>query len=450
MSGGFNKWACIAAALLLAGCGSDYPDQAEISVVGEVDTSIFDQSRPGRVYYFDEAAINESIELQQFKSALTEWLASPGDQLPDVEFPDDAEQIWEATEAFQEQRDNGDAAWRANLDEDTAPLKAELDAEQSTLAQLEETKAAFDEALAPADQKIATLQARIDETVERQAEMARTVVEGWNNYILENDLAVRTLDPERSRVFSYGGRTRTESCPSADDAVTVDRLEEEDTCYQLWLPNEVLHPAPINEQYAAFFDEYRELTELRGRPYRTQGETETLNQQLQEAREKRTEDLIRAENRHGNHRQLERELGMTERRVASIQQRIENADSDWAKKSFERNRMREYHNNVQQQLDSYVAVTADDIIKSIASSDISIASTFPLEHQAELLVFDLPISTFMGTGNLLTLKDMREPVEEKTLDVVLSEANTEMVSQRALFTGIIERVALEAEQFEKQ
>ncbi len=111
--------------------------------------------------------------------------------------------------------------------------------------------------------------------------------------------------------------------------------------------------------------------------------------------------------------------------------------------------MREYRNNVQQQLDSYIAVAADGIVKSVANSDISIASPFPLEHQAELLVFDLPISTFMGTGNLLTFKDMREPSEEKTLDVVLSEASAQMVSQRELFTGIIEQVALEAQQFEK-
>ncbi len=323
MSGGFNKWICIAATLLLAGCGNDYPDQAEISIVGEVDTSIFDQSRQGRVYYFDEGAINESIELHRFKSALNEWLASPGEQLPDVEFPDDAEQVWEATEAFQEQRDNLGDAWQANLEENTVSLKAELDDEQSKLAQLEETKAAFDEALAPADQKAAELQARIDETVERQAEMARTVVEGWNSYILENDLAVRTLDPERSQVFSYRGRTRTDSCPSSSDAVTVDRLEEEDTCYQLWLPDKTLHPAPINEQYAAFFDEFQELTEQRGRPYGHQGETDTLNQQLREARDERKEDLIRAENRHGNYRQLERDLIMTERRVARIQQSIE-------------------------------------------------------------------------------------------------------------------------------
>ncbi|WP_447527474.1 hypothetical protein [Vreelandella sp. TE19] len=447
MSGKFNLWAGTAAVLLLAGCGSDYPDQAEISAEGGLDPSMFDQTRQARVYYFDEQAIDDATELQQFNSALTAWLASPGDELPDVEFPDDAQELWEATQTFQQQRENQDAVWRAHLEESTAPLEAELETEQSELAKLEETQAAFDEALAPADQKIAELEARIEETVERQAEMERAVVEGWNDYILENDLAVRTLDPERSQVFSYGGRTNTDSCPASTDDVTVDRLAEEDTCYRLWLPDEALHPAPINEQYAALFDEYRELSELRGRPYGVQSEDDTLNQQLREAKEERSEDLIRAENRNGDHRQLASELGNTERRIGRIQQQLDRADSERARENFERNRLREYRNNVQQQLERYVALEANAIVENVAHSEASTASAFALEHHAELLVFDLPVSTFMGTGNLLTLEDMREPGEQETLNVVLRDANSQMVSQRELYTGIVEQVALAGQAF---
>ncbi|MFJ5538279.1 hypothetical protein [Vreelandella titanicae] len=448
MSGEFIKSGCTAAILLLAGCGSDYPDQAEISTAGEVDVSVFDQTRQAQVYYFDQEAINKSSELQQFKSALTGWIHAPDEQLPSVEFPDVASDVRMAIDEFQKQQASLSDAWKKNLAENTAALEVELATTQSELAQFEEKKAAFDEALAPANEKIAALETRIAETIERQSEMERAVVEGWNRYILENDLAVRTLDPERSRVFSYGWNTRVESCPSSSEAVTIDRLEEEGTCYTLWLPDETLLPAPINEQYADGFDEYRQLTEVRGRPYNVQGEADTLNRQLRDAQGERREDMIRAENRYGNHRQLERDLSSAQRRVDNIQRRIDRESNELARQNFERGRMRELRRDVQQELDRYVAIAANEIVKSVPSSGLSTSSPFPLEHQTDLLVFDLPISTFLATGNLLALKDMRQPGEEGVLNVALSDANTDMVSQRDLFIGIVERVALEAQQFE--
>ncbi|MFM9272181.1 hypothetical protein ACJ7V3_18285 [Halomonas elongata] len=428
-----SSWTALAAstALLLSACGNNYPDTAQITPNDSRLASMVDSSRPMELLYLTDEDIRDAERLSSFRSDVKTYLrndeSTPYQDHIDFSLAGDnqgIEDLKEALAAFDNQRQNTDEAWDTHLEDKLSPLQSQMETAQATLTEATEKRDGFQEVIQEAQNKVESIEADIEAKKQRMAELAQQIASKWDQYILDNDLAVRTLGDNTRRVFSYRAFER-EECQEdrIDDRLLVDRVDEDGHCYFLWLPDIALKNQEASGDYAKNFHEYIQLTREIGKSYSP--DEGTLEAKLDQAEDKLDEAEIRAENRYGRQRQVKYQHQRAARDVEQLQRKIDNIQSTSAKERFLGEYTQQARNEVKTVLNDYVSRQARELLSSVQRTEVALSTAFPLEKEADVLLVNIPTASFLqGKGHLITTIDMTKPVDSERLTITPTEQNS--------------------------
>ncbi|MDN3523667.1 hypothetical protein QWY79_00115 [Halomonas sabkhae] len=428
-----TSWAALAAstALLLSGCGNNYPDTAQVTPANSQLASMVDNNRQMELFYLTDQSVQGAQRLADLRTDVKAYIrndASTGyqDQIDFSSAADsqDIEKLKKALAAYDAHAQESDGAWKEKLEEKLAPIQSELETAKAALTKVTDKRDGYRDVIQPAQTEIESIQKKIDEKEKRMDHLVKQVAERWNQYILDNDMAIRTLDDDSSKVFSYL-YIEQEECQKNryDDKITVDRTDQDGRCYYLKLPDKSMKNSEITEGYAETFKKHMKLQEEIGDRYNP--EDGSLKVRLSRARGKLDDAEIRAENRYGSEWDLKRQYKRAARKVENLEKDIENIQSPASKERFLDDYMEYARVVVETVLDEHVSRRVREIFSSTTRQEVSLSNDFKLEEEAKILALVIPTSSFRhGSGQLVTTVDMTQPVETDRLNITPNENNS--------------------------
>ncbi|MCE8014346.1 hypothetical protein [Billgrantia desiderata] len=412
-------------AVLLAGCDSG-PSQVQVEV-GSLDT--IDSSRPLEVLFLSEDDVEGMRSLGRFISSVDNYLASSRDGNSVgvdeyIEFPSHQDEALSALRASLERYDatlsNADVEWQAHLSEIISPLEVSLEDARQRKTEVEGQLSSWDEITQSERDVIEALEAQIREHEEKAHSLREAVVEAWNEYILENDLAVRTLSGTNN-VYYHNFQRTTNECREDSRRLVIDRRSEDESCYYLWLPNAELNNLEASRPYVEGFPEYLELMTVLGR------DEGSLRHQLQQARVELRNAEIRAENRLGTRWTLENQVRQIEQEIRRVESRIEREQGEHAERQFRSQQTRELVSQVTSQQRAYADRRARDLLNQVNKASFSPGEPVDIEGSPRYLAAIIPFGHFFGSGSAISFLDMEQEFDENPIVLRVEENNTRMI-----------------------
>lgn len=376
-----QKIMCAAATVMLMsmlqGCGdSNYPDQAQLKV-SELTLLRLQGVVSAQIHYFSQDDIESAKALITDGKALEHFISTPTAlEEPKLNVLNN-NTITQPAKALIIARQAADALWQQQVTQERDQLNHQLNEAKNTLSSLQAEEQKMQEEIKQPQQTVEAIEQQIESTQTRINELANATINAWNADIIEREIPIRKLSV-RTRLYGY--TSRSGPCKEDDRQVTIDRLQQENRCYYLALPDRRLKALPSTKTYIDNFDEYRTLREKIGH------QEGSLHHQLNAAKQSLRDAKIIAENKFGSMRELSYRLRQSQNTVEKLERDLKQVGSSSQKQRFIRTTQSREAQILSGATNTFLRQRAAELLDNAEHSEALLDQPFELNSGADVLV----------------------------------------------------------------